>query len=79
MSFAGNTPNAQRADTHEFLAIEMIDRKIRFSWNVGAGTQHITHNVTLETAFGTGLGIASQVLCVLVLNKRALYVRHDFI
>ena len=61
MSFAGNTPNAQRADTHEFMAIEMIDRKIRFSWNVGAGTQHITHNVTLETAFGTGLGIASQV------------------
>ena len=58
---AGNNPNDQRTDTHEFMAIEMIDRRIRFSWNVGAGTQHITHNVTLETAFGTGLGIASQV------------------
>ena len=44
----------------EFLALEMINRKIRFSWNVGSGTQHITHNVTLETSFGTGQGIASQ-------------------
>ena len=53
--------NEQAADNQEFLAIEMINRKIRFSWNVGAGTKSITHNVILETAFGTGMGIASQV------------------
>ena len=55
-----DSPRDRGAENHEFLAIEMIDRKIRFSWNVGGGTQHITHNVTLETSFGTGLGIASQ-------------------
>ena len=52
--------NSNVVSDHEFLAIEMINRQIRFSWNVGGGTQHITHNVSLETSFGTGIGIASQ-------------------
>ena len=34
----------------DFMAIEMVDRKIRFLWNNGAGTTAITSNVTLESA-----------------------------
>jgi hypothetical protein len=29
----------------------MVDRKIRFVWNLGSGTTAITHNVELETAY----------------------------
>ena len=32
------------------MAIEMVDRRIRFVWNNGAGSQAIEHNVTIETA-----------------------------
>ena len=28
----------------------MIDRRIRFVWNLGSGTQSITHNVVIESA-----------------------------
>jgi laminin alpha 1/2 len=35
----------------DFLALEMVDRKIRFVWNLGSGTQAITHNVEIETAY----------------------------
>lgn len=37
------------------MAIEMVDRKIRFSWNNGAGTKSIVHNVSLEAAMGGDL------------------------
>lgn len=37
-------------DNRDFMAIEMVDRKIRFLWNNGAGTTAITSNVTLESA-----------------------------
>ncbi|RWS26450.1 Laminin subunit alpha-2-like protein, partial [Leptotrombidium deliense] len=33
----------------DFMAIEMIDRKIRFLWNAGGGTQVIEHNLLVET------------------------------
>ena len=35
----------------DFLALEMVDRKIRFVWNLGSGTQTITHIVEIETAY----------------------------
>ena len=38
-------------ETFDFLALEMIDRKIRFVWNNGAGTKSISHNVEIETAY----------------------------
>lgn len=31
----------------DFLALEMVDRKIRFVWNVGGGTQVLTHPLDL--------------------------------
>lgn len=31
------------------MAIEMVNRKIRFLWNVGGGTQVITHSKEIET------------------------------
>jgi laminin alpha 1/2 len=37
-------------EQRNFMAIEMVDRKIRFLWNNGAGTRSIIHNVTIETA-----------------------------
>eukprot|EP00094_Tigriopus_californicus_P001836 TCALIF_01772-PA protein Name:"Similar to Lama1 Laminin subunit alpha-1 (Mus musculus)" AED:0.11 eAED:0.12 QI:0/0.86/0.58/1/0.95/0.95/24/1780/2877 len=40
-------PSTQHED---FMAIEMVDRRIRFLWNNGAGTQVISHNVTIETS-----------------------------
>ncbi|KAG8183116.1 hypothetical protein JTE90_024425 [Oedothorax gibbosus] len=33
----------------DFMAIEMVNRKIRFLWNVGGGTQVITHSKEIET------------------------------
>ena len=35
----------------DFMALEMVDRKIRFLWNTGAGTRAITHNLNIDTAF----------------------------
>lgn len=35
--------------TGDFLAIDMLDRKIRFLWNVGGGTGYVTHPEILET------------------------------
>lgn len=37
------------ASTDDFMAIEMIDRKIRFLWNAGGGTQVLEHSRTIET------------------------------
>ncbi|XP_035204465.1 laminin subunit alpha-1-like [Stegodyphus dumicola] len=37
------------AKEEDFMAIEMVDRKIRFLWNVGGGTQVITHEQKIET------------------------------
>lgn len=33
----------------DFMAVEMVDRKIRFLWNAGGGTQVLTHNLVIET------------------------------
>ncbi|RWS09264.1 Laminin subunit alpha-2-like protein, partial [Dinothrombium tinctorium] len=33
----------------DFMAIELFNRKIRFLWNAGGGTQVIEHNSTIET------------------------------
>ena len=41
------------------MAIEMVNRKIRFVWNNGAGARAIVHNVSLEAAMGGDL--TSQV------------------
>ena len=32
------------------MAIEMVDRRVRFVWNCGAGSRAIVNNVTIETA-----------------------------
>ena len=37
------------ASTEDFMAIEMVDRKIRFLWNAGGGTQVLAHNLLIET------------------------------
>ncbi len=37
------------------MALEMVDRKIRFVWNNGAGARAIVHNVSLEAAMGGDL------------------------
>ena len=34
-------------DKRDFMAIEMVDRKIKFLWNNGAGTASIIHNATI--------------------------------
>ena len=41
-------------DRRDFMAIEMVDRKIRFLWNNGAGTASITHNATIDPVVGGG-------------------------
>ena len=41
-------------DERDFMAIEMVDRKIRFLWNNGAGTSSITHNATIDPVLGGG-------------------------
>ncbi|XP_075729518.1 wing blister isoform X1 [Rhipicephalus microplus] len=33
----------------DFMAIEMVNRKIKFSWNAGGGTHSITHSMHIET------------------------------
>ncbi|XP_023215489.1 laminin subunit alpha-1-like [Centruroides sculpturatus] len=35
--------------TDDFMAVEMINRKIRFLWNAGGGTKVISHNLTIKT------------------------------
>jgi laminin alpha 1/2 len=42
-------------DTRDFMALEMVDRQIRFVWNNGAGTRAIVHNATIEPALGGSL------------------------
>lgn len=32
----------------DFLALEMVERRIRLVWNVGGGTQILTHPMTLQ-------------------------------
>ena len=31
------------------MIIEMVNRKIRFLWNAGGGSEVIQHNLTIET------------------------------
>ena len=38
-------------EVFDFMALEMVDRKIRFLWNTGAGTAVITHNLRIETGY----------------------------
>lgn len=33
----------------DFMIVEMVNRKIRFLWNAGGGSQVIQHNLTIET------------------------------
>lgn len=33
----------------DFMAIEMVERKIKFLWNAGGGTSSITHSMRIET------------------------------
>ncbi|CAL1296819.1 unnamed protein product [Larinioides sclopetarius] len=37
------------AKEEDFMAIEMVNRRIRFLWNVGGGTHSITHPKEIET------------------------------
>lgn len=36
----------------EFLAVELRDSKVRFSWNVGGGTGVVNHNLVIESDHG---------------------------
>ncbi|XP_054153012.1 laminin subunit alpha-2-like [Oppia nitens] len=35
--------------TDDFMAIEMVDRKIRYIWNAGGGTKMLAHTLNIET------------------------------
>ncbi|KAF8792889.1 Laminin subunit alpha-1 like protein [Argiope bruennichi] len=35
--------------SEDFMIVEMVNRKIRFIWNAGGGSQVIQHNLTIET------------------------------
>ncbi|XP_054719082.1 laminin subunit alpha-1-like [Uloborus diversus] len=35
--------------TKDFMIVEMVDRKIRFLWNAGGGTQVLQHGLAIET------------------------------
>ena len=48
-------------DRRDFMAIEMVDRKIRFLWNNGAGTASITHNATIDPVVGGGRAYNDQM------------------
>lgn len=37
-----------QGDDNRFLAIEMVNRKIRFAWNVGGDTASVTHSLELH-------------------------------
>ncbi|GBN27693.1 hypothetical protein AVEN_165855-1, partial [Araneus ventricosus] len=37
------------AKEEDFMALEMVNRRIRFLWNVGGGTHSITHPKEIET------------------------------
>lgn len=38
---------SRKAD--DFMAVEMVDRKIRFLWNAGGGTKVLVHSLNIET------------------------------
>jgi laminin alpha 1/2 len=38
---------SKRSD--DFMAVEMVDRKIRFLWNAGGGTKMLAHSLNIET------------------------------
>ena len=38
-------------EVFDFMALEMVDRKIRFLWNTGSGTRVITHDLQIETGY----------------------------
>ena len=40
-------------DSRDYMAIEMVNRRIRFLWNNGAGTMAISHNTTIEPSTET--------------------------
>ena len=46
----GGGGGAGEAEERNFLALEMVERRVRFVWNCGAGSGAIVSNVTIETA-----------------------------
>ena len=50
LAYLPSSMHGSGGGSRNFLAIEMVDRKIRFLWDNGAGTRAITHNVTIDTA-----------------------------
>ena len=46
----GRGGGAGEAEERNFLALEMVERRVRFVWNCGAGSGAIVSNVTIETA-----------------------------
>ena len=50
------TSEEGRGSGGDFIAVDMVDRKIRLLWNNGGGasTKVITHNVTIEAATSRG-------------------------
>jgi len=45
------TINSEGKEVFDWMALEMVDRRIRFVWNTGTGTRAISHNVMIETAY----------------------------
>ena len=45
------TINNEGKEVFDWMALEMVDRRIRFVWNTGTGTRAISHNVMIETAY----------------------------
>ena len=45
-------PDNVKPENRDFMALEMIDRRIRFSWNNGAETTSILHNATIGNGEG---------------------------
>ena len=42
-------PGNVKPENRDFMALEMVNRRIRFSWNNGAETTSILHNATIGT------------------------------
>ncbi|XP_067126672.1 LOW QUALITY PROTEIN: laminin subunit alpha lam-3-like [Centruroides vittatus] len=47
--FLGSSKAPANQIPDDFMAVEMVNRKIRFLWNAGGGTQFIQHDLTIET------------------------------
>ncbi len=36
----------------EFLSLEVINSRVKFTWDVGAGPHHVEHDLPIEAASG---------------------------